>query len=95
MAAKKLTKKELVEVVAAKLEMTKKDATEVVSVVFDEMTNTLKKGGDVDIAGFGKFVVKKRSARSGVNPATGEKIKIAAAKVPGFKASKALKEAVK
>ncbi|MDO4197415.1 MAG: HU family DNA-binding protein [Erysipelotrichaceae bacterium] len=93
--AKKVTKKDLVEVVAAKVGTTKKDATEAVNVVFDEITKTLDKGGEVDVAGFGKFVVKKRAARTGVNPATGEKIKIAATKVPGFKAAKALKDAVK
>ena len=95
MATKKLTNKDLVELVSANLECTKKDATEAVNVVFDEMCKALSKGAEVDVAGFGKFVVKKRSARTGINPATGEKIKIAAAKVPGFKPAKALKEAVK
>lgn len=93
--AKKITKKELVELVVAELGTTKKDATVAVNLVFDSLTKVLSKGGEADIAGFGKFIVKKRSARKGVNPATGEKIKIKAAKVPGFKAAKALKEAVK
>lgn len=91
-----LTKKVLAEKLAAENEgMTKKAATETVNYVFDEMANTLKKGGVVDINGFGKFSVKKRAARTGINPSTKEKIKIKATKVPGFKASKTLKDLVK
>lgn len=92
---KTLTKKVLAEELAAKQGMTKKAATEAVNYVFDEMAKTMKKGGTVDISGFGKFTVKKRAARTGINPQTKEKIKIKAAKVPGFKASKTLKELVK
>ena len=90
-----MTKKELVEVIAEKTGATKKDATECLNTVLDTIVSSLKKGEDVDLAGFGKFQVKKRAARTGINPASGEKIKIAASKVPGFKAAKALKEAVK
>ena len=91
-----LTKKVLAEKLAAENEgMTKKAATETVNYVFDEMAKTLKKGGVVDINGFGKFSVKKRAARTGINPLTKEKIKIKATKVPGFKASKTLKDLVK
>jgi len=92
---KKIAKKDLIEKVAAELGCTKKDATNAVGLVFDTIAATIAKGGEVDIAGFGKFSTKKRKARTGVNPATGEKIKIAATKVPGFKAAKALKDAVK
>ena len=59
------------------------------------MTKAMKKGGTVDLNGFGKFTVKKRAARNGINPLTKEKIKIKACKVPAFKASKTLKEIVK
>ena len=90
-----MNKKELVEVLAERTGATKKDATEYVNTVLEEIARELKKGKPVDLAGFGKFEVKKRAARTGVNPKTGEKIKIKASKVPSFKAAKALKEAVK
>ena len=59
------------------------------------MAETLKNGGKVDISGFGKFEVKTRAERIGINPATKEKITVPASKAPGFKASKSLKDAVK
>lgn len=89
------TKKVIAEELAAEMNLTKKDANEAVNFVFAQMTKTLKKGGTVDINGFGKFTVKKRAARTGINPLTKEKIKIKATKVPGFKASKTLKDVVK
>jgi len=91
----KITKKDLAELVASKVECTKKEANEVVNAIFDEITAVIKKGDVADISGFGKFVLKERKARTGINPATGEKISISAAKAPGFRAAKALKEAVK
>ena len=90
-----LNKKGLVEVLANKLEITKKDATVAVDTVFDEIAETLANGGKVDISGFGKFEVSERAARKGINPATKEPIEIAASKSPKFKAAKALKDAVK
>lgn len=90
-----LNKKGLADVLAEKCDLSKKDATDVLDVVFDTVAKTLKDGGRVDIAGFGKFEVKERAAREGVNPATGAKIKIEASKSPKFKASKALKDLVK
>ena len=91
----KVTKKDLAELVASKVDCTKKDANEVVNAIFDEIAKNIKKNNTVDISGFGKFVLKTRKARTGINPATGEKIKIKAAKAPGFRAAKALKELVK
>lgn len=91
----KITKKDLAELVATKVDCTKKDANEVVNAIFDEITKTIKKGDVADISGFGKFVLKQRKARTGINPATGAKIEIAASKAPGFRAAKALKEACK
>ena len=91
----KITKKDLAELVASKVDCTKKDANEVVNAIFDEITNTIKKGDVADISGFGKFVLKDRKARTGINPATGAKIQIKASRAPGFRAAKALKEAVK
>ncbi len=92
---KKVTKKDLADLVAEKIDCTKKDANEAVNALFDEIVNTLKEDGTVDITGFGKFVVKTRKERTGINPASGDKITIPASKAPGFKPSKALKEAVK
>ena len=91
----KVTKKDLAEVLVEKFDVTKKEANEIITVVFDEITNNLVKGAVTDISGFGKFVVKERKAREGINPANpDEKIMIPATKVPGFKAAKALKTAV-
>ncbi len=90
-----LNKKSLVDAVAEKLDITKKDATVAVDTVFETITSTLVDGGKADISGFGKFEVKTRAARTGINPATKEQIQIPASKAVGFKAAKALKEAVK
>lgn len=90
-----LNKKALVELIAEKEGLTKKAATEIFDLLIESSIKTLKKGGNVDISGFGKFSVKRRKARTGINPTTKEKIKIPATKVPSFKAAKALKEAVK
>ena len=90
-----MNKKTLAEAVAVQTGMTKKAATETVELVFDMMTETLRNGGKVDISGFGKFEVKTRAERVGINPATKEKITVPASKTPGFKASKSLKDAVK
>lgn len=89
-----ITKKELAETLAAKVG-SKAKATELVNDVFEAISKNLAKGVAVDIAGFGKFEVRQRAARDGVNPKTKEKIKIAATKVPSFKAKKALKDCVK
>ncbi len=88
-------KKTLSEVVADKHNLTKKEAAEIVDLVFDTIADTLKDGGRVDITGFGKFEVKTRAARTGINPQTKESIEIPETKVPGFKASKVLKDLVK
>ncbi len=88
-------KKALAETLATSLDITKKSALEIIELVFDDIKDTLGKGGEVDIAGFGKFEVKVRKEREGINPSTKEKITIAASKSPSFKASKALKELVK
>ncbi len=91
-----MTKDGLIEaVLKVQEDLTKKAAGEIVDAVFDTITNTLKKGEEVAVAGFGAFKVAKRAARMGVNPKTGEKIQIAAKTAPKFRAAKALKEAVK
>lgn len=89
-----MNKQELIEAVAASADLSKADATRAVDSVVDNVTKTLKKGEQVTLVGFGTFSVKERAARTGRNPQTGETIQIAASKVPGFKAGKALKDAV-
>lgn len=89
------TKKDLAGKVAESADLTKNKAAEAVNAVFEAISETLKDGGEVSVSGFGKFEVSERAARQGVNPATGEKIQIAASKAPKFKPAKALKEAVK
>lgn len=74
---------------------TKKQAQTAVETVFDTIVKTLSRGEEVAISGFGTFRIAKRAARMGVNPKTGEKIQIAAATKPKFRAGKLLKEAVK
>ena len=79
---------------AAKNEISKKDAEKAVSAVLDLIGDALKNGDKVQIMGFGSFEVKERAARTGKNPATGESIQIAASKAIVFKAGKALKDSV-
>ncbi|MDB8858456.1 HU family DNA-binding protein [Pediococcus acidilactici] len=88
-------KAELVENVAKKANLTKKDATAAVEAVFGSIQDDLKKGDKVQLIGFGTFEVRNRAARKGRNPQTGKEIEIAASKVPAFKPGKALKDAVK
>ena len=95
MATKVVTKKTLADELAAKYGWTKKDANEAVNYVFDQIAETVKKGGEANINGFGKFSRVNKKARTGLNPATGEKIKIKATKAPKFKASKTFKDLVK
>jgi DNA-binding protein HU-beta len=89
-----MNKAELIEAVSTQTSLQKADATRAVDAVFDSITSALKSGDTVSLLGFGTFVVKARAARAGRNPRTGETIEIAATKVPGFKAGKALKDAV-
>ncbi len=89
-----MNKADLVAAVAAKAELSKKDAEAAVSAVVAAITDALKDGEKVSLVGFGTFEVRARAARNGKNPRTGEKIKIKAAKAPAFKAGKALKDAV-
>lgn len=89
-----MNKAELIEAVAASADLSKADATRAVDGVIHHITDSLKKGDQVTLVGFGTFQVKARAARTGRNPQTGATIQIAASKVPGFKAGKALKDAV-
>ena len=88
-------KQDLIAKVAETAELSKKQATLVVNTVFDAISESLANGEKVQIIGFGGFDVRKRAERKGRNPQTGEEITIPASKVPGFRAGKALKDAVK
>ena len=85
----------LVDAINEKIGGTKKSSEDAVDAVFDTITATLAKGEEVAISGFGSFLVKRRAARMGVNPRTGEKIQIGATVTPKFRAGKSLKMAVK
>ena len=89
-----MNKTELVAAVAAKAELSKKDAEAAVSAVIDSITDALVDGDKVALIGIGTFEVKTRAARKGLNPRTKEEIDIPASKAPAFKAGKAFKDAV-
>lgn len=90
-----MNKAGIVDVVHAKLGGTKVAAEEIVDLVFDTITDCMKKGEEVSIAGFGIFLVKQRAARQARNPRTGEMVSVPAMKAPKFRPGKGLKEAVK
>ena len=89
-----MNKAELVSAIAEKTELKKVEAEKAVKAFVEVVTEELKKGGKVQLVGFGTFEVSKRAAREGRNPRTGETMKIAESVVPKFKPGKALKDAV-
>jgi DNA-binding protein HU-beta len=89
-----VNKSELIEAIAASADIPKATAGRALDAVIESVTKTLAAGDSVTLVGFGTFAVKERAARTGRNPQTGKAINIAAAKIPGFKAGKALKDAV-
>ena len=89
-----MNKSELIDAVADAAGLSKADASRSLDAMINAITDSLKQGDQVSIVGFGSFLVRERSARTGRNPQTGAEIKIAAAKVPAFKPGKALKDAV-
>ena len=89
-----MNKKELIEAVYSKVEMTKKEAEAAVNATLGSIIEGLTKEGKVVIPGFGSFEVRSKTAREGRNPRTGEKIKIAAKRAPAFKPGKDMKDAV-
>ncbi|MEB4860805.1 MULTISPECIES: HU family DNA-binding protein [Priestia] len=90
-----MKKAEFIEAVASKSELTKQDAKKAVDALFETISTTLAKGEKIQLVGLGTFEVRERSERTGRNPQTGEEMTIPATKVPGFKAGKEFKEAVK
>jgi DNA-binding protein HU-beta len=89
-----MNKSQLIDAIAADSGLSKVDSARAMDSLLDTVTRTLKKGDDVSITGFGKFSVVKRAARQGVNPRTGERVKIKASKAPKFTAGASLKQAV-
>ncbi|MTB67602.1 DNA-binding protein HU-beta [Providencia sp. wls1943] len=89
-----VNKSQLIEKIAAEANISKAAAGRVVDAFVASVTKSLSKGDDVTLVGFGTFNVRQRAARTGRNPQTGKEIKIAAAKVPAFRAGKGLKDAV-
>jgi DNA-binding protein HU-beta len=90
-----VTKNEFVDQVADRAGLSKKDAASAVDAALETIESALTRGDEVAFSGFGKFSVSHRSAREGRNPATGERIQIAASRVPKFTSGAALKKAVK
>ncbi len=89
-----MNKAELIDVVAGAADISKSSAARAIDAVTDAITEALKKDDQVTLVGFGTFLVRARAARSGRNPRTGETIDIKAARAPGFKPGKALKDAL-
>ncbi|WBL58401.1 DNA-binding protein HU-beta [Stutzerimonas stutzeri] len=89
-----MNKSELIDAIAASADIPKAVAGRALDAVIESVTGALKAGDSVVLVGFGTFAVKERAARTGRNPQTGKPINIAAAKIPGFKAGKTLKDAV-
>ena len=90
-----MNKEDLVKKIAEKSQLSKDHATKAFDAIFQVITEGLKEGGPVNVAGFGSFKVNNRAERQGRNPRTGDPITIAATTVPSFTAAKALKDAVK
>ena len=89
-----MTKQDLIDIVAEKAGLTKKETGAVLDIILSTVTETMKRGEKVSLVGFGTFEAKTRKARQGRNPATGEIIEIEARTVPSFKAGRALKDAL-
>mgnify|MGYP006282215311 CR=1 FL=1 len=89
-----MNKGELVDKIAKEQDITKKQAADTIDLMMDTIIKSVKKGHEVRLVGFGTFYRKKRKARMGVNPQTGSKMKIAAKKVPKFRAGNSFKKAV-
>lgn len=89
-----MNKAELIDAIAESADLSKASAARSLDAALDAITKALKRGDSITLVGFGTFSVRKRAARMGRNPRTGETIKIKASKVPGFKSGKALKAAI-
>ena len=90
-----MTKDQIIDAVCTKVGCSKRQASEILEAIFEQVTKALQKGDKVVFTGFGAFLISKRKSRSGVNPKTGERIQIPAMKTPKFRAGKSLKDAVR
>lgn len=90
-----MNKSDLVQAVAEKTLLTKKDVSTVVDAVFEAISEALSQGDKVQVVGFGNFEIRDRAARKGRNPQTGELIDIAASKIPAFRAGKSLRDGLR
>lgn len=90
-----MTKKDLIEIVGKKANLTKKASRDAVQTTLNTIRDSLKRGEKVVLTGFGTFSIRSRQQRVGRNPKTGEKITLAARKAPGFTPGKTLKKAVR
>lgn len=90
-----MTKHEFVKAIAQKMESTQKNAEKALDAIIDVIVDTLAKGEEIKLVGFGSFEIKERAERLGRNPQTGEEVKIPAKKVPVFKFGKQIKDVVK
>jgi integration host factor subunit beta len=89
-----MNKSDLIDALSAKENLTEKNASEIINLVFDGFTDTLKKGGRIEIRGFGSFSVREYDGYTGRNPKTGAKTEVGAKKLPFFKVGKELKKRV-
>ncbi len=89
-----MNKNEIIKAIAERAQLTQKEVATVVDGFFSIATEVLQKGGEVSVAGFGKFVVKQRAARESINPRTKAVVKVPASKAVAFKPAKAIKDAV-
>ncbi|MEK6545478.1 MAG: HU family DNA-binding protein [Nitrospinota bacterium] len=89
-----MTKAELAEEISVKINLSKKDTEQIISIIFESIIDALSKGDKVELRGFGSFRIRHRSSREGRNPKTGLKVKVPSKKVPFFRAGKELKENV-
>jgi DNA-binding protein HU-beta len=90
-----VTKQDFIDRVASKSDLNKREAGKAVDAFIETVTESLRRGDSITFTGFGKFSTSDRAARTGVNPRTGERVQIAAARVPKFSAGSSLKQAVK
>lgn len=89
-----MTKAELVDEVAQAVQLTKKQAEQIVNIVFDSIVQSLRSGEKIELRGFGSFRLRSRKSRTGRNPKTGEKVDVPSKKIPYFKPGKELKELI-
>ena len=89
-----MTKQGMVDIIASKTDMSKKKSLEIIDLTLEIITSVLKEGGEVTIAGFGKFVIVNKQARTCRNPSTGATMQVPAKRVPAFRAALALKKIV-